>query len=96
VDIISPETQNTQDTIHRPHEAQKEGRPSVDNSVLLRRGNKIPMEGVSETKCGAKTKGKAIQRLSHVGIHPIYIHISHIYRNPDIIVDANKCLLTGA
>jgi hypothetical protein len=24
---ISPEAQNTQDTIHRLHEAQKEGRP---------------------------------------------------------------------
>jgi hypothetical protein len=24
---ISPEAQNTQDTIHRPHEAQEEGRP---------------------------------------------------------------------
>jgi hypothetical protein len=25
-----------------------------------------------ETMCGGKTKGKAIQRLSHLGIHPIY------------------------
>jgi hypothetical protein len=25
--LISPEAQNTQDTIHRPHEAQEEGRP---------------------------------------------------------------------
>jgi hypothetical protein len=42
--------------------------------VLLRRGNKIPMGGVSETKCGAETEGKAIQRLPHLGIHPIYRH----------------------
>ena len=27
---ISPEAQNTQDTIHRPHEAQEEGRPKCD------------------------------------------------------------------
>ena len=45
---------------------------SVDTLVLLRRGNKIPMGGDTETKCGAETEGKAIQRLSHLGIHPIY------------------------
>jgi hypothetical protein len=43
---------------------------SVDTLVLLRRGNEIPMEGVTETKCGAET----IQRLLHLGIHPIYNH----------------------
>jgi hypothetical protein len=45
---------------------------SVDTLVLLRMGNKIPMEGVTETKYGAETEGKAIQRLPHLGIHPIY------------------------
>ena len=30
---------------------------SVDTSFHLRMGNKIPMEGVTETKFGAKTKG---------------------------------------
>ena len=45
---------------------------SVDTSILLRRGNKIPMEGDTETKCGAETEGKAIQRLPHLGILPIY------------------------
>jgi hypothetical protein len=29
----------------------------VDTSFLLRIGNKIPMEGVTETKFGAKMKG---------------------------------------
>jgi hypothetical protein len=29
----------------------------VDTSFLLRTGNKIPMEGVSETKFGVKMKG---------------------------------------
>ena len=45
---------------------------SVDTSVLLRRVNKIPMGGDTETKCGAETEGKAIHRLPHLGIHPIY------------------------
>jgi hypothetical protein len=38
---------------------------SVDTSVLLRMGNKIPMEGVTETKFPAKMGGKTIQRLPH-------------------------------
>jgi hypothetical protein len=46
----------------------------VDTSILLRIGNKIPMKGVTETKCGAKTKGWTIQRLPHLGIHPIISH----------------------
>ena len=47
---------------------------SVDTSVLLRRGIKIPMGGDTETKCGAETKGKTIQRLPHLGFHPLYCH----------------------
>jgi hypothetical protein len=48
---------------------------SVDTSILLRRGNKIPIEeGVTEIKCGAEIEGKAIQRLPPLGIHPIYSH----------------------
>jgi hypothetical protein len=52
---------------------QKEDQ-SVAASVLLRRGNKILTGGNSKTKCGAGTEGKGIQRLSHLGIHPIYSH----------------------
>jgi hypothetical protein len=44
---------------------------SVNTSILLRRGNRIPMEGVTETKCGAETEGMTIQRLPHLRIHPI-------------------------
>jgi hypothetical protein len=33
---------------------------SVDTEPLLRIGNKTPMEGVTETKFGAKTKGWTI------------------------------------
>jgi hypothetical protein len=45
---------------------------SVSSSFLLRMGNKIPMGGDPETNCRAETEGKAIQRLPHLGIHPIY------------------------
>jgi hypothetical protein len=44
---------------------------SVDTSFVLRMGNKIPMEGVTETKYGGETEGRTIQRLPHPGIHPI-------------------------
>jgi hypothetical protein len=47
---------------------------SVGILVLLRRGNKMPMEGVTETKFGAETEGVTIQRLPHMEIHPIYSH----------------------
>jgi hypothetical protein len=47
---------------------------SVDTSVPLRRGNKIPMEGVTEIKCGAEIEGMVIQRLPYLRIHPIYNH----------------------
>ena len=45
---------------------------SMDTLLLLRMGNKIPMEGV--TKFGAKMEGKTIQKLPHPVIHPIYNH----------------------
>jgi hypothetical protein len=47
---------------------------SVDTLVLLRMGNKIPMQGVTETKFGDELEGRTIQRLPHLGIHPIYNH----------------------
>ena len=47
---------------------------SMDTSILLKRGNKIPMEGVTETKCGAETEGMTIQQLPYLGIHPVYNH----------------------
>jgi hypothetical protein len=51
---------------------------SVDISVLLRGGNKILIEGVTEKNCGAETEEMTIQRLSHLGIHPIYNHQTQI------------------
>ena len=47
---------------------------SVDTSFLLRMGNKIPMQGVTETKFEAETEGMTIQRLPHLVIHPINNH----------------------
>jgi hypothetical protein len=47
---------------------------SADTLILLRRGNKITMEGVTETKCGAEPERMTVPGLPHVGIHPIYIY----------------------
>jgi hypothetical protein len=52
---------------------KKEGQ-SVDTLNLLRRGNKIPMEGVRETKCGAETDEKALHSAPHLEILPINSH----------------------
>jgi hypothetical protein len=63
--------------------------------VLLRRGNKIFTGGNVETKCGAETEGKTIQRLPHLEIHTIYSHqtqtllwmsTSACWQEPDIAV----------
>jgi hypothetical protein len=37
---------------------KKEDGQNVDTSLLLRMGNKIPMEGVTETEFGAEMEGK--------------------------------------
>ena len=55
-------------------ELKKRKDQSVGTSILPRRGNKILMEGVTETKCGVQTEGMVSQRLPHLGIHPIYNH----------------------
>jgi hypothetical protein len=47
---------------------------SVDTLFLLRMGNKIHMEGVTETMFGADMEGRTTQRLPHPGIHPINNH----------------------
>jgi hypothetical protein len=47
---------------------------SVDTLFLLRMGNKIPIEGLTETKFGAEPEGRTIQRRPFLGIHPIYNH----------------------
>jgi hypothetical protein len=39
---------------------KKKARPKCGYLDPLRRGNKIPMEGITETKCRAETEGKPI------------------------------------
>ena len=58
----------------KTHKTQEEKDRSVDTLSLLRRGNKIPLEGVTETKCEAESEGMTSQRLPHPGIHPINNH----------------------
>jgi hypothetical protein len=47
---------------------------SVDALVFIRRGNKILLRGNIQIMFLSETEGKAIQRLPHLGIHPIYSH----------------------
>jgi hypothetical protein len=65
---------------------------SMDTLLLLRMGNKIPMEGVTETNFRAKMEGKTIQRLPHLGgWNPSHIQPP----NTDTIRYARMSLLTG-
>jgi hypothetical protein len=64
---------------------------SVATSVFLRSGNKILTGGKYGDKAWNSTEEKTIQRLSHLGIHPIYSQ-----QNPGTTVDSKKCLLSGA
>jgi hypothetical protein len=50
---------------------KKEKDQSLDTSVL-KSSIKIPKRGDTKTKHGAKTEGKAMQRLPYLEIHSIY------------------------
>ena len=72
--------------------------------ILLRREDKIPIEGFTETKFGAKTKGWTIQRLPHLGVHPIISHqtqtLLHMpakfcWKDPDIAVSCEALPVRG-
>jgi hypothetical protein len=65
----------------------------VDTLIILRRGNKIPMGG--NTKSEAVIEGITIQRLSHLGIHPIYNNQTHTLSWIATIMDTNKFLVIG-
>ena len=54
-------------------EAQEEERPKCGCFSPSQKGNKILTGGNMETKCGAQTEGKAIERLPHLGIHSIVV-----------------------
>jgi hypothetical protein len=63
---------------------------SVDTLFLLRMGNKVPMEQVTETKFRVDMEGRTIQRLPHPG------NPSHKQPpNSDTIAHASMVLLTG-
>jgi hypothetical protein len=47
---------------------------SVDDLFLLRMENKIPMEGVTETKFIVEMEGRTIQRLPNLGIYALNSH----------------------
>jgi hypothetical protein len=61
---INPEILDTQDIRYNEHmkhmKLKKNEHQSMDTLPLLRIGNKTPMEGVTETKIGAETKGWTI------------------------------------
>ena len=58
--------------------------PNFNPELLLSKGN-------AGTKSEAETERKAIQRLPHLG------NLFHLQiPKPDTIVDAKKCLLSGA
>jgi hypothetical protein len=63
---------------------------SVDTSFLIRMGNKIPMERVTETKFRAEMEGRIIQKLPHLGDPS-----NKQPPNPDTITYASMILLTG-
>jgi hypothetical protein len=63
---------------------------SVDTSLLLRMGNKIPMKGVTETKFGTETEGRL--RLPETAPPGDPSHKQP--PNPDTIAYASKILLT--
>jgi hypothetical protein len=63
----------------------------VDTSILLRTGNKIPMEGVTETKFGAETEGMT----DHPETAPPGDPSHKQPPNLDIIANDNKSLLIG-
>jgi hypothetical protein len=64
---------------------------NMDNSVILRSHNEIHMGGDTEIKCRAETEGKNCPETTPPG------DPSHIQSpNSDTIVDADKCLMTGA
>jgi hypothetical protein len=71
---ISPESRIPKIQFAKHMKLKKKKDQSVDTSFLLRLGNKIPMEEVTETKIGAEMEGRTIQRLPHPGIHTIISH----------------------
>jgi hypothetical protein len=88
---INPEVWNMQDTIHRPNETEEEGRPKC--------GYFSPSWKGEQNTHGRSYRDKVWSRNLKKG-HPVTVPPGDTFHmqlpNPDAIVDANKCLLTGA
>ena len=84
-----PRSSEHQDTIHRPQDPEKKEDQSVSDSVLLRGGTKY------RSKYGDKVWSRDWRKGHPETAPPVYP--SHVQStNPDVSVDADKCLLTGA
>jgi hypothetical protein len=89
--VISLEAQNTQDAIHRAHEAQEEGIPKFGYFGLSQKG-----ENIHGRRYRHKVWSKDLRK-GHSETVPPGDPSSHIQSpNPDTIVDSNKCLRTRA
>ena len=64
---------------------------SMNTLFLLRSGNKVPWENIRRQSVELRLKERPSRHCYTPGI-PYHIHLPC----PDTIVDANKCLLTGA
>jgi hypothetical protein len=88
--ILAQKLRNTQDTIHRPHEAQEEGRPKL--WILwsfLERRRKYPWEKIQRQSVEQRLKERSPRDC------PTWGSIPYTVTKPDTIVNA-KCFLTGA
>jgi hypothetical protein len=68
--------------MYKTHETREEERTKCRYFDPSYRGNKIPMEVVTETKFEAETEGRTIHRLSYLGIHPINNHHQTLLQIP--------------
>jgi hypothetical protein len=73
--ILKIQFTDTQVTILEHHmKLKKKEDQCLGASVFLRMENKILIGANMKKKYGAETEGKAIQRVPHLVIHPIYSH----------------------
>jgi len=88
---ISPKAQNTQDMIHRPHEAQEEGKPKCGCfNPSQKREQKYSQEEIRRQSVEQKLR-ESYPETAPPG-DPSHIQLP----NPDNIADDKKCMLTGA
>ena len=69
--ILAPKLQITKMQFTDHMKLKKKKDQSVGASILLKRRTKYSQQQI-EIKCRAKTEGKVIQKLSHLGTYPTY------------------------